>query len=75
MQREDVIQLARESGVTDALEYGESIPDKCLLRFARTVEQRTLYATLERAAQVCEEMFSDGALDIAAAIRALKENK
>lgn len=78
MQREDVIQLAKEAGMT-----GLSLIDIGYLELIATaVEQRTLYATLERAAQVCDqkavewaEQDESPAYGFAAAIRALKETK
>jgi hypothetical protein len=61
MQREDVIQLAREAGFVvdeDSKRYQSNcishtwyLIDEGLERFANAIEQRTL----ERAAQMCEE--------------------
>lgn len=79
MNRETVIQLAREAGFTvgfssPALEKHE--------RFAKAIEQRTLNAALERAAQVADDHKNDcyeydldwhEAGRIAAAIRALSD--
>lgn len=65
MQREDVIQLAREAGIKASVgktdkdgkyhpyvnALGRDIPIEWLERFANAIEQRTL----ERAARTCED--------------------
>jgi len=67
MTRYDIIRMAREANVSIRGYYDEtgSTPQE-LERFA------TLVAAAERevCAQVCEDNFSDGALNIADAIRA-----
>ena len=60
MTKEDIIRMAREAGVTDAREYGETIPDECLERFARLIETAATEAANARANKawtlMCEKM-------------------
>lgn len=68
MNREDVIQLAKQAGAniyTNAM-VPSSVPEisfvpLTLERFANAIEQRTLNAALERAAAVCEARAQDHA--------------
>ena len=67
-QETKIIQLARDTGVTDTREYGESIPIECLERFAALIRA----AALEDAKKEVGQFNVDGADAIVEAIEALK---
>jgi len=55
MTNDEILALAKLTGVTDAYEYGEPIPDAYLLSFAQQIllkreaeEERTSYLTAKR---------------------------
>ena len=66
MKIEEVIEIADEIYMSPPR---TNSAEERIVALCNEIERRAL----ERAAVVCEEMFSDGALVIADAIRALKE--
>lgn len=72
MNHEDIIGMAREAGVSIRGHYDEtgSTPQE-LQRFY----ERAVAAEGEACAKICEDMFSDGALNIADAIRARGQHR
>jgi hypothetical protein len=63
--KEDIIRMAREAGICTWLKPPEDVKER-LERFAELVRADER----EACAKVCEEDFGNGALNLAAAIRA-----